>query len=353
MTPSRHDARIEREAATWFGRHDGGLPPAEQAAFERWLLSDARHARAFARLEQYSRALDRLAVLGADRTLTAGPVGAEALSRRRRLRWGAGLAAAAALALAAVFVSQLRSPKTFANVAVTRVGESQRVALPDGSFVTLNTGSEVAFDFNPERRQVDLRRGEAHFTVAKDPRRPFVVRTGGVAVRAVGTAFNVHRRGAEVEVVVTAGRVDVQEVRGGRSLLAPTPQAAAAVLEAGQRVVVTGAIDDPDVQPRATTPDVMSPPELARRLAWQEQRLEFGPTPLHELVAEFNRYSHRQLVLADPALAALSVGGSFRAGDDETLVRLLETSFGITAERRGDEVLLRRGAGETRGNGAP
>ncbi len=47
-----------------------------------------------------------------------------------------------------------------------------------------------------------LEAGEAHFAVAPDAARPFVVRVGGVAVRAVGTAFNV-RYAADGAVEVT------------------------------------------------------------------------------------------------------------------------------------------------------
>jgi transmembrane sensor len=46
----------------------------------------------------------------------------------------------------------------------------------------------------PGLRQVKLDRGEAWFQVAKDPQRPFVVESGPVRVRAVGTAFSVRRR---------------------------------------------------------------------------------------------------------------------------------------------------------------
>ena len=53
------------------------------------------------------------------------------------------------------------------------------------------------------------RSGEAYFTVAKNPGRPFVVAAGGVGVRAVGTAFNVRLDSDAVEVLVTEGRVQV------------------------------------------------------------------------------------------------------------------------------------------------
>jgi transmembrane sensor len=82
---------------------------------------------------------------------------------------------------------------------------------------------------------------------------------------------------------------------------------------------------------------------LARGLAWQERRLEFVAAPLAEVVAEFNRYNRMQLIVEGAGLAAERFGGSFRADQPDTLVRLLETRFGLRAERRGNETILRAG----------
>jgi transmembrane sensor len=87
-----------------------------------------------------------------------------------------------------------------------RVNESH--ALPDGSLVELKEGSRIAVDFSAEQRQVRLV-GEAHFQVARDAARPFVVNAQGVMVRAVGTAFSVRVDSDEVQVLVTHGSVHV------------------------------------------------------------------------------------------------------------------------------------------------
>jgi len=246
-------------------------------------------------------------------------------------------AAAASFALLAGALAwrTLTPPRQFAATAETPIGGLRNMTLPDGSRIELNTGTAVSVSFSADRRAVELVQGEAHFTVASDPRRPFVVQVGGVSVWAVGTAFSVRRHPEQVEVLVTEGRVDVQDAREEISLLA-TP-----VLVAGQRAFVP---ERPSVA-RPTPPVVVAevePLEIPRRLAWRDHRLEFGPTPLREVVAEFNRYSEQRLVVADPELAEMSLGGTFRAGDADTLVRLLETSFGVVAERRGHETILRR-----------
>lgn len=362
MNP-RDVQRIDDEAAEWIGRHDGGLDAAAQAEFERWMLVDARHAAAFARLEQCAAALDRLAAVQGARTEAPAPA---AIVRWRRPVWA--LAAAAVLTVAVLVGTRFSGGKNFEQLATTAVGEARTLRLPDGSRIVLNTDSAVAVRYGPETRAIELGRGEAHFEVAKDARRPFTVRVGGVAVRAVGTAFNVRRQADSVEVLVTAGRVAVQETRDGRSLIAApgaapadaatsavpagaaeTPGAAAPmaapVLTAGQRMRVSGIAGTEGARPWAAAPEAVPAPDVERRLAWRERRLEFGPTPLVELLAEFNRYSARRLVIVDPTIERTSVGGAFRTGDAETLVQLLETNFDIAAERQGGEIRLRRASG--------
>jgi transmembrane sensor len=156
-------------------------------------------------------------------------------------------------------------------------------------------------------RHVRLARGVAHFEVAKDASRPFVVIAAGVEVRAVGTAFSVQIDEGRVEVIVTEGRVAV-----GHTHALPAATSAVVVeenskapdahafVDAGQQAVV----DISSNQTSAPPPRIASLPEgeLAQRLAWRVPRLEFSATPLAEAVALLNQHGRVRLTLADPAL---------------------------------------------------
>ena len=71
------------------------------------------------------------------------------------------------------------------------------------------------------------------------------------------------------------------------------------------------------------------------------RRLDVDAAPLEEIVAEMNRYNRHKLVIADPRLTQRRFGGSFPAGDQDTIVRMLEANFGIAAERKAGETWLR------------
>ena len=262
--------------------------------------------------------------------------------RRWRWRWPLAAAAAIALSVATYHVGTYSAPQP--------VGPATRV-LADGTVVELNDDAVIVADYTATERRVRLERGEAHFTVTKDATRPFTVTADGVAVRAVGTAFNVRLADAAVEVLVTEGQVRLQTpphaqtapVASGNSGTAPVSTHSASpaperTLAPRQRAVVSTA-------PSPAAPEVatLTPGEIARVLAWQHRLLNFTATPLGDIVAAFNRRNATQLVLADPGLAALRVNASLRSDNVSGFVKLLETGFGVRAERRGEnEILLSR-----------
>jgi transmembrane sensor len=266
---------------------------------------------------------------------------------RRRWFWGAGsLAAAAALAIAVVrpgwVASRAAAP---VHRAATPIGGFESVTLADGSVVRLNTATEIAVDFSAHERRVALLRGEASFEVAKDPARPFIVRAGEIDVCAVGTVFNVRQGEQAIEVLVTEGKVRVEEVVAGEALTRPSagePAKIAAVplLAAGQRA--TFVRPTASVAAKASVAEV-APAESARALAWHSREVEFSNEPLDHIAAEFNRYNPHRLVVADPELGQRRFGGKFPANDFAALVRLLELNFGVVVERRENETVLRRG----------
>lgn len=96
------------------------------------------------------------------------------------------------------------------NKKVTQKGQKSTIHLPDGSKVVLNSGSELTYPdaFETGTREI-LLKGEAYFDVAKNPDQPFVVKTEGVSIMALGTEFNVHTRNERVDVGLTEGKVQV------------------------------------------------------------------------------------------------------------------------------------------------
>jgi transmembrane sensor len=320
-------------AAKWLARRDRGLTAAEKAAFAEWLASPA-HAEAFRRAEAFWEALPKLNRLpAADLFWLAEP-------RRRRLApsvWlAAGMAAAAAVALFFTVGNPAAAPAPAAVVCVREApaDAEARFVLPDGSIAVLHRGSRIFYGDFADSRQVRLLSGEAHFTVAKDSPRPFFVRAGQVIIRDIGTAFHVRLDSERVAVLVTEGKVEVRnDAASARTAAGVAPEPV--LLSMGQQAVV----ETSTAGMRIGVPTV---PEVQQTLGWKSRRLSFDRTPLSRAVTEINRYNVRQISIADSDIATMLVAGGVQSDNIDAFVRVLETSFGITAETQGNEIVLHK-----------
>ncbi|MEO6186209.1 MAG: FecR domain-containing protein, partial [Steroidobacteraceae bacterium] len=169
-------AAAREQAAEWIVRMDRGLSAAEQPEFSQWLRGTANR-RAFEELGGLWKDLDVVSVLA-----EVCPRPAARTSRRMRALLAAGLAAALLAAVALQFMPRGTAPLSApAGTALsveafaTAVGEQKSFTLRDGSLLTLNTDSRVEVSLSKNVRKLSLRRGEAHFEVAHDAARPFVV----------------------------------------------------------------------------------------------------------------------------------------------------------------------------------
>jgi transmembrane sensor len=328
------------EVARWLARRDRGLTGAEQDEYLQWLREDPRRAHALADLDRVWKRLDTLSDWRPQHADQPNPdLLAPAAARWRRFVKPAEYAMAAAAAITVgvlLFYSPGAKPTVAtpsARATVKVLPGPERLALVDGSVVELNEGGRIQTAFTTAERRVRLLQGEASFIVAKDAARPFLVDAGTVAVRAVGTVFDVRRSADVIEVLVTEGKVRLER---------PAVQGRGAdvtALAAGQRATIE--LSDPT---RAPAVSLISAAARQQALAWQGVRFEFSDLPLAEVVTEFNLRNQRQIVVADAATGSLKLGGTFRADNVDGFVRLLEASLGVTAGTRADGTIVLRHA---------
>lgn len=328
-SPSPKDHEIEDIAGEWLIERAEGLSPKRAQEFETWRRTDPRHAEAFERMEQTHALLNRLP-FAADHLSDVRP--SQPHRSPTRSAW---VAMAAALTIAALAWWQwpALTPTEPAFRYLTTAGGYERVVLEDGSTLELNADTEVRVDFTASERRVSLLAGEAHFTVKRDPQRPFVVTAGNYSVRAVGTAFNVRFAAVEVEVLVTEGKVLVSPNGSTSSNFEPSEDKP--IVTAGQRVVIAAGS-----APSTQQIETVGPQTMRTALGWQERRLVFADTPLREVIIQFNQRNRTQLILGDSALGDKLVGGTFAADNVDAFVRLLDGSGDIVFEHRAESEIV-------------
>lgn len=304
--PQSRATKADAEAAAWHTRL--GSRSVTTAAIEEFYdwRSDPVNAEAYRKVETLwvkAKALE-----GQPDIQSAV---AEALARKRRpsrsIVWVGAVTATTGLAMALAGASLWLDSR---NAYSTDVGETRVVQLADGSTVRLDTGSSIKVAYRRAERLVTLEGGRAHFDVAHDIQRPFVVRSGETQVRAVGTVFDVQRSGATITVSMVSGLVEVT----GAEIPAANPQR----LSGGEQVRIS---------PKGRQTLRIN---AAEATSWTEGRLVFRDTPLSQAVTEVNRYLTQKVVLAPGTPETVLVSGVFRTGDRAAFVSAASELFALT-----------------------
>lgn len=350
---------VAEAAGFWDARlRAPGCTEKDRQEFAAWRDADPAHREAFDRLQAIVSTL-RQEKSRADVRAIRDAALAMADRRRRRVRWTAA-ASISALALTALLWTlgpQLTGfgwnrSETFA----TGTGQRSTVTLQDGSTVELNSRTRIRVAFSDERRSVALLEGQAIFQVAKNPQRPFVVQAGDREIVAIGTAFDVQLDSTVVRVTLLEGKVAVTPQGGAATLELPMSAAEpvdslsttdkhrehpdTVYLSPGQQLVIARQAHE-KASTSVRQADVREI-DVEKVTSWRAGQVFFEDLALAEAVAEMNKHSAVQIVLADPSLAALRINGMFRAGEQQAFARALEEYFPVTAERHGDTQIVLR-----------
>lgn len=256
--------------------------------------------------------------------------------------------------------------KTNEFVFMTEMGESRSRIMPDGSILWLNSNTTINIDYSESYRRINLIKGEAHFEVAKDATRPFEVYADDRLVRAIGTAFTVHKLNGTIEVLVSEGTVELAIVDNtlvvipddyqaiqveqtfqqntGEKVTSQNPPTIAnntvnhptkvkkmlGTLTAGQRISI------PIHNDNISEIDELDTSEVTRFLSWKEGKLVFAGESLEEVIKEITRHTPVKIDVLDPKLKSMRIGGQFQVGETDTLFYVLESGFGISVNRLND-----------------
>lgn len=350
---SEFNNQIYEEACSWFiEMRAGDIDLAGMQRFDVWVRKSPEHLRAYLEISEIwddaslvdpahksgpQDLIARAQAAGADIIALGGAPGAGAAApavkagaRRNRIQ----LAAAAAVTSIAVGLGAfLGYQHLVAPTYSTGIGEQRSVVLADGSRVQLNSRTRLRVHFTESGRNVDLLEGQALFRVAKNPQRPFVVKSADVSVRAVGTVFDVDRKQSGTTVTVLEGRVAVRSLAelqpqtpGNQVIDLPPPQV---FVDAGEQV-------------RRSAHSTQQPARanLAAATAWTRGSLVLEGWRLADVVEEFNRHNEQQLVIADPSLADMRISGVYASTDPELLVRFLRDQPAVRVEETHSTIVI-------------
>lgn len=334
MSIHGHAQAIEEEAARWISRRMGSIASSEQDhEFASWLAASTAHKIAYLRLESAWRHAERLKELRSTTEVSNRLVDSSEAARVHAAHQINGRVAVVvgkrqwfwALAASLIIVSSAWMLFKPAGTSYSTVaGQTQPLSLSDGTLVTMDTQTQLKIDDNSRHRAIHLYKGAALFKVVHDNSRPFSVNIGDFEFTDIGTRFIVRLDGGETRLAVLEGSVRIQQMGLFNS-------ASRREIPAGTSVIIRK--DQINVS-------ALSNDEASRLVSWVDGYIEFKDVRLADAVREFNRYHAEQLIINDPRLDDVRLGGRFKYADLTGFLTQLQRAFGITAISEGEHIKL-------------
>jgi transmembrane sensor len=343
--------KIKEEACNWVVRIDRrDMSEDDVRAMQAWVKRNKLHRDYLFKLAAEWDAMGRLKELAEIFPLPETESQRNQASAVRKARLTLPVATFAVTAAIVVLSFISLQAKWFSSpgqqVYTTAVGEQAEYVLEDGTRVALNTDSILNVEYTGNLRKVTLLRGEGNFEVAKNPEQPFVVYAGNGMIWAVGTAFNVRYIENLVDVTVTEGTVKVfSDIKAEhekqpaaattsvdnfepKPVSNPNRENNEALLNAGQSIRYSQAIESIE--------SVLNE-EIDRKLAWQSGSLIFKGETLQQALIEIERYTDKELVIVDPAIGQLRIGGHYKTNNINALLLALGEGLGLKIEHISDK----------------
>ncbi len=208
-----------------------------------------------------------------------------------------------------------------------------RYILPDSSSVYLAAGSMLSYpaDYPGSGRDVELQ-GAAFFEVKRDDAHPFIIHTGDVRTRVLGTSFRVSAFESEpLEVAVATGKVGVSTQSG-------KAQHELAILTSGLKISYD----------RATAKASTGKVDLSGLEQWRSGELVFDEQPLGLVAQELQRRFGVTIICKDPAAAGYRVSGTFAATESlEKVLKMLSILGKFRYQAAGDSTFHLYKTGDT------
>ena len=228
---------------------------------------------------------------------------------------------AASLFVATIFYVLIESNNKSENSAPlltvqTVAGEKSTVTLPDGTTVFLNSETQISYPehFSEENRTVELE-GEAFFDVTHNSAKPFIVNTGDISVRVLGTTFNLRAFANEetVSTTLVEGKVRIEkENKKEQTVLTELKPSERAVFSKNDNKIT-----------------VSYETNLNKFIGWKEGKLVLDNAPVEVVVKKLEAWFNVKIIVKGEQLKKTRFTMTFTDETIEEVLKLLALSYPV------------------------
>lgn len=221
----------------------------------------------------------------------------------------------------------------FVNEVVTKRGSKSSIKLPDGTIVRLNTDSRLTYlNFTAGKNREVTLIGEAYFDVAHDSSRPFIIHTGKINIKVLGTSFNVRNypQDKELETSLIKGKIEVSLESRPEDIITLKPTEKLIIAkeqdELASATKVKSSIDNKVV---LTSITYLRHDSLVAETSWLNDKMVFVNQPLDKIAIELERKYAITISFKDEKVKKYRYTGVFENVSLEKVFQLIKYSKNI------------------------
>ena len=222
----------------------------------------------------------------------------------------------------------LSTAPVVAKELVSKFGSRSFIELPDGSKLWLNAGSKVQYPsaFAEGKRELTLS-GEAFFDIKHDPGHPFVIHTGKLDVRVLGTILNIKAYPGDslTETTLIKGKVEVDFANNAHSAIVLRPSQKLIVSTGGASELTAPLIPDPKDGTIAET-------------SWVENKLVFRSEPFAQLALKLERWYNVKIRFDNEKYRMDELTGTFKDQRIDEVMHALQLTSDFHYKISGDTI---------------
>ena len=334
---------ILAQACTWLSKIHSEQDY-DAIAFSDWLIADKKHSEAFNEVRENWQQLSQLksnvqplakvipirarAAASSKEHDNTAVDSAKSITKnmtksiiKNKLAGLTTLAASFVLIVLLQFLPESSQTKHYAS----NISELKSITLADGSQVILNAKSKLTTQFSDSHRLVLLEQGDGHFIVAKDNKRPFMVKVKQHTFTALGTAFSINTRG-QLTILVTEHSVtvksnDKQQILNEQQAISYLPKADG---------IMNG---KPEWQTMTLT-------QAKQNMAWQQGKITFNRQPLHQVLTRLSAYLDKPINLMNLKMQDETVTGNFELAKSKEALVMIALGLDLKVKHKAEQILL-------------
>jgi ferric-dicitrate binding protein FerR (iron transport regulator) len=232
----------------------------------------------------------------------------------------------------------------FVNEVVTKRGSKSSIKLPDGTIVRLNTDSRLTYlNFTAGKNREVTLIGEAYFDVAHDSSRPFIIHTGKINIKVLGTSFNVRNypQDKELETSLIKGKIEVSLESRPEDIITLKPTEKLIIAkeqdELATATKVKSSIDNKVV---LTSITYLRHDSLVAETSWLNDKMVFVNQPLDKIAIELERKYAITVSFKDEKVKKYRYTGVFENVSLEKVFQLIKYSKNINYKIDDKNILI-------------